>query len=231
VQVYQQRILTPRPEDAAVSGRDFVLSLADLPFEDLIPKWVAVDKRFSATRSMILGLRYVTAGYLESKVVTAVAAAESMSRALKQPPVMSKSKLRGVRHAALDAVEEEFKPWLQDKLASAEPTLPDRLLFLLDRPGEFARSLIPNPEAWAESAANARNKLAHVGESKHTTDELIAVVQITIAVVVLNFLYELGVSEERMQAAMREHREFTRAASLARQMFPAPTDGDPEPPI
>lgn len=221
VQVYQQRILTPRPEDAAVTGRDFVLSLADLTFEELIPRWITVDQKFAATRSMILGLRYVTGGYLESKVVTAVAAAESMSRALKQPPVMSKSKLSRIRHAAVDAVEEEFRPWMQEKLASAEPTLPERLLFLLRRPGDFARSLIPNPEAWAVSAANARNKLAHVGESKHTSDELIAVVQITVAVVVLNFLFELGVSEERMQVAMTEHREFTRAARLAREMFPA----------
>ncbi|MCK8468085.1 hypothetical protein M0722_12855 [Microbacterium sp. KSW4-16] len=223
VEVYQQRILTPRPGEKAVDMHDFVLTLNDLPFDKLIPRWLEVDAKFSAARSMILGLRYVTGGYLESKVVTAVAAAESMSRALKPPPVMTKGELKALRKTVLAVVPEERRSWVRERLISADPTLPERLAMLATRPGEFMSKLVPNVPAWAESAASARNKLAHVGQSRHTANELHAVVEVTSAVVVMNFLFELGVPADRMEMALSEHRRLAAAARLAHEMFPATT--------
>lgn len=219
VQVYQQRIVTPHPGDKAVEPRDFVLTLDDVPFEELFPKWHKVHGKFAAARSMILGLRYVTDGYLESKVVTAVAAAESMSRALKPKSVMTRQELKQLRTAILAVVPEERKTWVHERFTNADPTLRDRLEMLASRPGEFMSDLVPNPSAWAASAANARNKIAHVGKSRHTLDELYAVVEVTTAVVIMNFLLELGVPPDRMKRALSEHPRLAAAARMAREMF------------
>ncbi|GAB6856713.1 hypothetical protein JCM13591A_08180 [Microbacterium xylanilyticum] len=221
VQVYQQRILKPRPDEEAIT-RDFVLTLDDLPFEKLMPKWMSIDAKFSAARSMILGLRYVTGGYLESKVVTAVAAAESMSRELNEPaPVMTRRQLRDLRTTVVEAAPEQWQPWVRERFANAEPTLKERLEVLAARPGEFMSLLVPNASAWATSAANARNKLAHAGSSSHTGHELYAVVEITSAVVIMNFLFELGVPADRMKTALAEHWRLKAAARLAQELFPA----------
>lgn len=221
VEVYQQRVLTPHPQEKAVDARDFVLTLEDVPFDELIPQWLQVDAKFSAARSMILGLRYITDGYLESKVVTAVAAAESMSRALKPPPVMTKRELSDLRTKVLAVVPADQQTWVSERFFSAELTLKERLKLLARRPGDFMSALVPDVEAWAASAANARNKLAHVGQSRHTADELYAVVEVTSAVVIMNFMFELGVSADRMTKALSEHRRLAAAARMAREMFPA----------
>ena len=219
VHVYQQRIATPRPEEKAVDLRDFVLTLDDVPFDELIPKWLEVDAKFSAARSLILGLRYVTGGYLESKVVSAVAAAESMSRALKPPPVMTKRELRDLREMVLAVVPEEHQTWMGERLISADPTLKERLELLAARPGEFMSELVPDVGSWAVAAAYARNKLAHVGASPHTAEELYAVVEVTSAVVIMNFLFELGVPVDRMKRALSEHWRLAAAARMAKEMF------------
>lgn len=82
VVVFQQLINKPNPAADSIEHRSLVLSLDDLSFGELMPRWFAQADRFEAARSMILGLRYVTGGYLETQVVTAVAAAESFHRSL-----------------------------------------------------------------------------------------------------------------------------------------------------
>lgn len=219
VEVYQDRILKPEPNGKSLSSDDFVLTLDDIDFDKLVPQWMATDEKFSAARSMILGLRYVSAGYLESKVVTAVAAAESMSRAMKPKPVMTNTELREVRAKALEGVPPERQQWVRERLTSAEPSLKDRLILLAKKPGAFMSDLVPNSTVWAESAANARNKIAHVGSPRHSADELYAVVEVTSAVVVMNFLHELGVPQDRMKRTLVEHPRLRAAVRLADEWF------------
>jgi len=224
VEVYTRRIVTPDPDADAVDHRGFVMTLADLPFEELLPRWMEIHERFSAARGMVLGLRYVSDGYIETRVVTAVAAAESFHRALEEEPPMPAEEFAKVRKLALAAVPTEHRQWLANKLMRNEPTLKQRLLELGSRPGQFMSKLLPNPEAWARAAGAARNGVAHTGAPDDmTAEQMHAVSEVTAAVVVLNLLYELGIPEERLAEALENQDSLSFAATLAHRYFSAST--------
>lgn len=217
---YEERVLTPDFDAKAANYRDFILTLSDVEFADLMPRWIDVREQFAAARAMILGLHYVTEGYLETRVVTAVAAAEAMHRALDLDAPLPKAEFRRLRKAMLEAVPTDRHEWAIARLPRNEPTLRERLRDLAVRPGAFMAEMVPNPESWARAAVNARNRLAHLGISdQHTTDELGAVVDVTAAVVALNLLAQLGVPEDTMRRAVRSHPELSSAARLARIHF------------
>jgi len=221
ITVYQVRVVTPRPDEKALTPRDYVLTLDDLAFEDLLPRWLEVRDRFAAARSMILGLRYVQDGYVETRVVTAVAAAESLHRALDPAPPIPADEFKQLRKVLLDAVPAERKAWLADRLTvhSNVPTLKQRLLELVDRVGEAGARLVHDRDVWAKAAKDARNNLAHVGSADSDLNHLYAVAEVTASLVILNLLHELGVPQDRLQRAVDEHPVLSYAAKLARRVL------------
>ena len=221
IEVYQRHLVKPKPDEKAQDQRNLVLTLDDLSFEELLPKWLEVRDTFAAARGMILGLRYVTGGYVETRVVTAVAAAESMHRALDPEPPIPPEEFKQIRKTLLAAVPVERKSWLADRLTehSNVPTLKQRLLSLVDRLGAAGEALVANREEWANAAKNARNTLAHKGSSDHDLEVLHAVVEVTAGVVILNLLKELGVPEERLTLAVLEQDTLSHAAKLARTLL------------
>ncbi|WP_337007373.1 MULTISPECIES: HEPN domain-containing protein [unclassified Microbacterium] len=221
VTIYMERIVKPRPDDDALPFRNYVLTLADLPFEELMPRWLEIRDKFAAARSMILGLRYVRNGYVETRLVTAVAAAESMHRALTPAPPIPPVEFKALRRTLLDAVAPERKAWLADRLTehSNVPTLKQRLLDLVGRVGDAGHRLVHNPEVWAKAAKDGRNLLAHTGSASNDLEHLHAVTEVTASVVILNLLYELGVSQEVLSKAVDEHPVLSHAAHLARRVL------------
>lgn len=221
VTVYTRRLVKPRPDDKALDLRSFVLTLDDLPFEELLPKWLEARDTFAAARSMILGLRYVRNGYIETRVVTAVAAAESMHRALDPAPPIPPAEFAELRKLLFDAIPKERKAWLSDRINkhSNVPTLKQRLLELVERVGDAGNELVHDPEVWAKAARDARNNLAHVGTADNDLEHLHVVAEVSAAVVILNLLHELGVPQERLLKAVREHPDLSHAARLAREVL------------
>ena len=219
VRVYQEHIVKPDAKGKAAQFNDFVLTEADLPWAQLLPAWMSVRDRFAPARSLILGLRYITEGYLGSRVVTAVAAAEAFHRGLDLPAPIPKDEFDALRKALLAAVPKDQRGWVNDRVQWNEPSLKQRLIELTERPGKFMKDLVPDPDKWARVAGRARNDLAHRGDAGEGYEELHAVVEVTAAVVVMNLLNEVGVPEPRLARALEEHAEFRHAAELARRYF------------
>jgi hypothetical protein len=224
VQVYQRMVVKAQPNGKAVEKRDFVLTLNDRDFEELMPRWLAIRQKFAAARSMILGLQYVEGGYLENRVVTAVSAAEAMHRALDPEPPIPLSEFKALRKSLLAHVDPARKAWLADRLTdhSNVPTLKERLLDLAERVGAPGSALAADPDQWAKAAKDSRNTIAHVGSSSHELEKLHAVVEVTSGIVILNLLHELGVQEDRLLLAVRQNRRLSRSADLAREFFSTP---------
>jgi len=221
VAVYTTRVVRPRPEKDAHDAWQMILTLDDLSFDQLLPRWMDIHERFASARGMILGLRYVTGGYLETQVVTAVAAAESFHRSLDAPAPIPEDEFKALRKLLLDAAPAKFKDWLAARIVRNEVTLKQRLVDLATRPGEFMAELVPDPDKWAKAAGDARNTLAHVGSSDQELEDLYVVVRVTEAVVIMNLLHELGVPAERLQKAIRDHRQLAHAADLGRKHYAA----------
>lgn len=230
IDVYSHWLKVAEPGKKEKYPRPFILTLADVPFSELLPRWMEVKDRFAPTRAMILGLRYAEGGYLEPRVITAVGAAESMHRALDPAPPIPDDEFKVIRSLLLDTVPVERKQWLHGLLIRNEPSLKMRLADLIERLGEVGTSVVPDPKKWIKAAVNARDTLAHVGRtSDYTLHELHAVVEVTAAVVVLNLLHELGVPEERMLTAVTDKGTLSQAARLGREYF-AVDEAEPQAP-
>ncbi|GAA3025969.1 hypothetical protein GCM10010462_10660 [Microbacterium dextranolyticum] len=221
ITVYRVRVVKPKPGEKSLSLRSYVLTLDDVPFEELLPRWLEVGDTFSAARSMILGLRYIRSGYVETRVVTAVAAAEAMHRALEPAPPIPPDEFKQLRRTLLETVSPERKAWLRERITehANAPTLKERLLDLVERLGEAGRLLVHDPEVWAKAAKDARNHLAHIGSASSDLNHMHAVVEVTAGVVVLNLLHELGVPQERLLKAVNEHPDLSHASKLARRVL------------
>lgn len=218
VKVYFQGTVRGDAEAKAPNGHDVLFTCRDLPFEEVMPRWWDVRQRFQAASNMVLGLRYAPARYLEGNLLTAAGAAEVMHRALNidESPI-PKEDFGPLRKALLDQTPDEYRSWVKKALRN-EPTLRERLRALAALPDAEAMSkLVPDVEEWARVTTQARNDLAHKGQTpKQSLDQLLASVKVTSAVVILNLLQVLGVPGERQREVVHRNGELHQTAIQAR---------------
>jgi hypothetical protein len=62
VDVYQRRQVVGDPAGPSVDAHEVLFTLADLPYEELVPRWFKLRKQFGATCNMLLGMRYLEGG-------------------------------------------------------------------------------------------------------------------------------------------------------------------------
>ncbi|MFJ4228418.1 HEPN domain-containing protein [Paenarthrobacter nicotinovorans] len=210
-----------------VDQRRVFFTCASIPFEEVLPRWIEGHGRLQAATNMTLGLRYAPARYVENNLLTAVGAAEVLHRGLRidERPFPA-DEFKPMREAMLEHVPEEHRERFKGAIRN-DPTLRDRLSALAARPDQEAISmLMPDVDRWARRTTLARNDLAHEGKTpKHSFEELIAVVDVTTAVVTLNLLHELGVPAERQREIVRDHPQLRSTAESAREWFFAPGTG------
>lgn len=199
-----------------------------LPFEEVLPRWCEAHGRLEAATNMILGLRYAPARYVENNLLTAVGAAEVLHRGLgiDEKPFPA-DEFTTMRDAMLDQVPQEHRSRFKGALRN-DPTLRDRLHALAARPDQEAIALlIPDVGRWAGRTTRARNDLAHEGRTpNHSIEELIAIVEVTTAVVILNVLHELGLPAEQQRKIVREHPQLRATARAAHERFDVMDAGD-----
>jgi ApeA N-terminal domain 1 len=229
VERYVEVIYSPsvvgKHDAKAVDHHRVFFTCEALPFEEVIPRWCEVHERLQSATNMVLGLRYAPARYVENNLLTAVGAAEVLHRGLDidEPPIPS-SEFKPMREVMLAQVPEEHRDRIRSSLRN-DPTLRDRLYALAARPDQEAVSLlVPDVDRWARRTTRARNDLAHEGRTPdHSIEELIAVVDVTTAVVILNLLSELGLPNERQREIVQEHPQLCSTAKRARDWLSAPT--------
>jgi hypothetical protein len=224
VDVIYQNVHMGDHDAKAVESHRIFFTCDDIPFEEIIPRWSGVRERLQAASNMILGLRYAPAQYVENNLLTAVGAAEVLHRGLQidVPPIPAEEFI-AIRKEMLDQVPAEHQGWIKSSLRN-DPTLRDRLHALATRPdAEAIARLVPDVDRWARVTTRARNDLAHEGRTpRQSIEELIAVVNVTTAVVILNLLNELGLPTERQREIVQNHPHFRRTSNHAREWLSAP---------
>lgn len=194
-------------EAPAIHRHDILFGCDHVPFEEIIPRWWAAHEKLRAASNMLLGLRYAPSRFVESNLLLAVGAAETLHRALRpdgrrMPP----GDFAELRETVLRNVPQEHRGWIKSSVRN-EVTLRERLRVLASIPDAIAMErLVPDVEHWAKVTTQVRNDLAHTGETRRRTiDELIAVTEVTSAVIVLNLLQALGVDPERQREVVNDH--------------------------
>lgn len=208
----------------AVDHHRVFFTCASFPFEEVVPRWCEAHGRLQVAINMIMGLRYAPARYVENNLLTAVGAAEVLHRGLgidERP--MPADEFKPMREAMLTHVPEDHRERFKGAIRN-DPTLRDRLYALAARPdGEAVGLLMPDVDRWARRTTQARNDLAHKGRTPHhSIEELIAVVEVTTAVVILNVLHELGLPPERQREIVQEHPQLRATARSAREWLVVP---------
>jgi hypothetical protein len=208
----------------AVDHHRVFFTCESLPFEKVVPRWYEAHGRLEAATNMILGFRYAPARFIENNLLTAVGAAEVLHRGLRiDDEAFSCGGVHG--NARRDA---RARPrGAQRQAQGSHPQRPgarDRLHALAARPDQEAIALLlPDVAQWAKRAAQAGNDLAHKGRTpNHSFEELIAVVEVTTAVVILNVLHELGLPPERQREIVQEHPQLRATSEAARDWPVAP---------
>ena len=227
VQVYAQQLVVGVPTRPAMKAWQMLFTLDSIDFEVLMPQWLKVRQMLQATCNMVLGLKYIPVGYVETKLLTAAGAAEVMQGALALgndlPLPVPKEKFRALRSELLAFVPPEYREWLDKKLYNSL-SLQEKLTFLVNQlDPEVSEALLPNPARWAQRTTIARNDLAHRGQSSRvSSEEMVASVEVTVAVVILNLLRELDIPTPRVLMALKNHTALRDAPELARKHWPEP---------
>ncbi|MFP3397659.1 hypothetical protein SB749_15115 [Brevibacterium sp. SIMBA_078] len=196
----------------------------DIPFEEIILRWFEVRDRLHAATDLILALRYAPAQYLESRLLMAAGAAEALHRALgiEERP-MPTAEFKKMRAAMLALAPEDQRERLKSAIRN-DVNLRERLNALAERPDQQAVSeLVPDLDRWSRRTVKARNDLAHEGRTPdHSMEELVAVVEATTGIVILNLLHEIGLPADRQQKIVREHPRLRSIAEWAKAELVTP---------
>lgn len=225
VDLYSRGRGTADPDAKAVDAHSVVFTLSDIPFENVLPKWLEVRERFQAPCNILISARYSKETYVEASVITAVAAAEAFHKELKEPPPTSPDVMDDLIARAVDAMPEDRKQWIKNVIPRGH-SLRQRLDRLAERMPEACRDrLLPDPALWAQAASRARNSLSHSGKTDADVMALYAVMRVTRAVVLVNILLELGLPEDRTLKALTDNKELSGACSLSRKHFPGAQAG------
>jgi ApeA N-terminal domain 1 len=219
IRVYTQGLIASQPDEHAESAHEVLFTLNDTRFGAALTRWVYVQKRFTTACNMLLGLRYISRGFLETQLMTAVGAAEVFHRKLEKKPLIPAKEFAEMKQQILDCVPPGRRQWMDSRLRN-EPSLRERLLDLATTPDpEIMNRLVPNPTAWAKATALARNGIAHRG--KTNVDEMYAVVMVTTAVVLVNLLHQLAIPKERLFWALTDNDTLSGAVRLSAKYWPA----------
>lgn len=198
--LYKRYVVAPEPEKDAVDTSEALALLGeDADFAGLVARWFSLIEKIRSSVRMVTGLSYVSDGYLEGRLVTAVSAAEGLHRSLYRSTAMTKERFDALRSTATDGLVEEDAKWLRERLHN-EPTLNDRLLDMVSRIESYSGSELPiNSGRWAAQAKRARNALVHRDEAgslarqlrRMDLHQLDAIVETTLLVVTVLVFVEL----------------------------------------
>lgn len=205
---------------------DAELTSNAFPIDIALSKWFELVNRAQAAINMVITMQFEKMPFIENDLLMVTMTAEVLHRNLKlggRPYVNKEFKL--MREKLLEAAPDGYKEMIKSSIRN-ELTLRQRLVGLADFVGEdLISALIPDVEYWVKETTKARNYLTHEGKVKNqSVEELIAIVDVTKAVVVLSVMRYIGVSDEYQKIIVSRHRQFIKAVLHAREWLTPPSE-------
>ena len=205
-----------------------LFTLSDIPFSEVIPRWLKLKDAARTACNILFGLRYIEHGYTESRLLAVATAAESLHRSLRKASTpLTKADYRELKKKILLALSEESDHLVEFVKRGLHnyPTYNDRMLELASIPDKKAvDSLLGDHEEWAASLKRSRNDFAHANDRSGRSDEtsdVFVLMEVTYALLCLVLMSEIGISEEVQRQAVEQNprirhfsRKFKSKASL-----------------
>ncbi|MCX4557461.1 hypothetical protein OHA02_14750 [Streptomyces phaeochromogenes] len=213
VEVMGRQVYRTEKEKKESSSRDFLFTLAEADFPELVPKWLDLKDKARLGCNILFGLRYIGNGYVGTRLLGVASAAESIHAALRSASTpLPKAQYRALKRKLLAAINdepEEIQEFVKTGLRN-NPTYSERMLELASIPdSEAVDRLLTDRRLWATMLKNARNDLAHANErASQDPDSTPAhwLLEITYALLCLVLMAELGISAEKQRSALDHPR-------------------------
>ena len=216
VEVLGRQVYQPGSSASTPAFVEYLFTLNDVAFDAVLPAWLALYERTATACSTLLGLRYISQGYVQNRLLNAASAAEAMHRSLLDRSPYGDEEFKALIKKLLQACAGKDKAskaerrFIRERLRN-ELTYHERLLELAAVPdAEAVHSLLPDIEAWAVELKKARNGVAHASGNPGERSQLTrwaalqhALAEVTYALVSLVLLSELGLSAEVQRRAAR----------------------------
>ena len=211
VEVIGRHIHRPKPGPRETANAEYLFTLDDVAFADVLPRWLDLHERTWLACSTLFGLRYIPQGYVTARLLAVATAAESMHRELHpgatRLPDDEFKALRARVIAAFRGKDPEGKAtrvFLNDVLYN-EMRFKDRLLALAAIPDQEAvGTLISDVPKWARYIKEQRNGMAHGDRERIGSDDAgtaFDALEVTFALLGLVLLSQMGLSPEVQQRA------------------------------
>lgn len=217
IQILFHGIAKVKPKEKA--SVNFLFGFADLSFARLGRKWMQLFDEYSIPFNMTLGLMYWKSGPLETRIVTAVTAAEALHRKMRPIRGLTSSDHAKIL-AALNDLDPTLRRWAKDRVGRNDPSLKERLIDLVKQNDPVATAeILPDVERWATLAKKHRNDVAHGLRltNDDQVEEALAVIVATSAIVALTMLSQLKVPSTQIAWAAQHHPQFRFARRHARK--------------
>lgn len=211
VQVMGRQIHQPKPGPEETANAEYLFTLDDIAFADVLPRWLDLHERTWLACSTMFGLRYIPHGYVTARLLAVATAAEAMHRELcaeatRLPPEEFEA-LRARVMAAFKGNDSEAKAtrmFLNDVLYN-EMRFKDRLLALAAMADQEAVGTVINDvPKWAKYIKEQRNGMAHGDRERIGSDEAgmaFDALEVTFALLGLVLLNKLGLPHEVQRRA------------------------------
>src|SRR6266849_6495078 len=82
VDVMGRQIHQPKPGPREAASAEYLFTLDDIPFADVLPRWLDLHERTWFACSTLFGLRYIREGYVTARLLAVATAAEAIHRGL-----------------------------------------------------------------------------------------------------------------------------------------------------
>lgn len=212
---------TPKPSDDAARAHEFVFTTAQVTPETFIPAWFELYETQSSALELLVDVLAGSSQSISARVLAAVSSAEAYHAGLALDPPMQDEQYEELSAFIVASAPEEHRDWVKSRFPRNDYSLRQRLDFLASELApELRDALHLDIREWKQGASEARNKVAHTGNTGQTdASVLIAVTEVTAAVVLLHVLEALGMPKAASLELFDTNPRFRRTAAASRRLL------------
>lgn len=220
VDFYQGRVAPPPRK--SIDPHDMVFTLDQCEFGKLIPRWFEIIVKFGISLDLLFALSSPGNIYVSNRLFNAVSAVEGLHQRLYPDTGDLKKAHRRRVKSITEAVGEDDRAWLNERLASAyRPLLRQRLAELLDRAGSTLDQYVGNRDEWIKKVKKLRDLIGHgvdqVEKDLAMQVRLTATVELLYRVILLR---ELGFTNEQCVDIVTKNRNWSYLPAALRRDVP-----------
>lgn len=189
---------------------------------EYIKKWLELEREIPDVCELFFGVHCDHGAFSSNKFLNLVQALEAYSRFRYGRHETPEEEYKRRVGLVVDAVPDEHKSWLEQKLYfSNHKPLKKRLIELISVASGLIDSLIPDPEEFSRWVADTRNYLTHVDrtDKKRIADGgyLDALTSCLLWLFRIHLLLEIGFSHDQCSTLLSKNRVYQDLCSYVKE--------------